>query len=188
MFQTTNPMHIAPQALSATDPSSHEYIEMVPLDLNQLVSTEASSLSHWSSLPTADLTVNSVHSDKWTQDMLINEPGENPQTPAATSLTFSHPDPVLATITSSTVSCPPSVSVQQPGEFSQHSTACYVIPHIFSSSRNQHPAGYSCAMCCIRHHSNLICRFFFFFLKSIYVCLRVQNPMWHFRDVHDSIA
>jgi len=157
-FQTTNPVHIPPQAPSVTGPSSHEYIEMVPLDLNQLASTEASGLSRRSSLPTADLTVNSVRSNEWTPDMLINESGENPQTPAATSLTFSHPDPVLATITSSTVSCPPSVSVQQPGEFSQHPTACYVIAHIFSSSRHQHPAGYSRTMCCIRHHSNLVCR------------------------------
>ena len=27
--------------------------------------------------------------------------------------------------------------------------------------------------------------FFFFFLESIYVRLGVQNPMWHFEDVHD---
>ena len=157
-FQTTDPVHIPPQAPSVTDPSSHEYIEMVPLDPNRLVSTEASGLSRRSSLPTADLTVNSVRSDERTPDMLINEFGENPQTPAATSLTFSHPDPVLATVTSSTVSRPPSVSVQQPGEISQHSTACYVIAHIVSSSRHQHPAGYSRAMCCIRHRSNLVCR------------------------------
>ena len=30
--------------------------------------------------------------------------------------------------------------------------------------------------------------FFFFFWDSIYVHLGVQNPMWHFRDVHDSNA
>ena len=159
-FQTTDPVHIVPQAPSVTDPSPHECIEMVPPNLNRLVSTDASGLALRSSLPTADLTINTVRSDERTPDILVNESGENPQTPAATAFTFPHPDPVLGTVTSSTVSRPPSVSVQQPGEFSQHSTACYVIPHIFSSSRRQQPAGYSRAMCCIRYHPNLVYRLY----------------------------
>ena len=150
-FKTTDPVHIVPRAPSVTDPSSHGYIEMVPLDLNRLVSTEASGLSR-----TADLTVNSVRSDERTPDMPINESGENPQTPAVTSFTFPHPDPVLATVTSSTVSCPPSVSVRQPGEFPRHTTTYYVIPYVFSSSRHRQPAGYNRAICCIRHHPNLV--------------------------------
>jgi len=90
-FQATDPVHIAPQAPSVTDPSTREYVEMVPLDLNRLVSTEASGLSRQSSLSTAYHTANSVRIDERTQDMLINESGENPQTPAATSFTFPHP-------------------------------------------------------------------------------------------------
>ena len=113
----SDPVHIVPQAPSVTDPSSHERIEMVPLDLNRLVSTEASGLSRGSSLPTADLTVNFIRSDERTPDVFINDSGENPRTPAATSFTFPPPDPVLVTATSSGVPCLPSFSVQQPGEF-----------------------------------------------------------------------
>ena len=113
-FKATDPVHIAPQAPSVTDPSSHECIEMAPLDPTQLVSTEVSSLTLQSLLPTAGLTVNSVRSDERTPDRLISQSGENPRTPAATSFTFPHSDPVLVTVTSSSV--PPSVSVQQPGE------------------------------------------------------------------------
>ena len=116
-FETTDPVHIVLGAPSVTDPSNHDCIEVMPLDLNRLVSTEPPRLSRQSSLPTADLTVNSVRSDGRIPDMFINQSGENPQTPAATSFTFPHSDPVLVTVTSSSVPCLPSVSVQQSGEF-----------------------------------------------------------------------
>ena len=112
-----DPVHVVPQAPSVTDPSSHGRIEMVPLDMNRPVSTEASGLSRRSSLPTADLAVNSIRSDGRTPDIFINDSGENPRTPAATSFTFPPSDPVLVTLTSSDVPCPPSFSVNQPGEF-----------------------------------------------------------------------
>ena len=125
-----DPVHIVPQAPSITDPSSHGRIEMVPLGLNRLVSTEASGLSCRSSLPTADLTVNSVCSDERTPDMFINDSGEHPRTPAATSFTFPHSDPVLVTATSSSVPGPSSVSVQQPGAVPRHPTTYYIIPYV----------------------------------------------------------
>jgi len=103
---------------------------MVPLDLNWLVATESSGLSRELWLPTAERTANSVRGDERRLDRPINESGGNLQTPAATSFTVPHPDPVLVTVTSPTVPRLPSVSVQQPGEFPRHSTAYYVIPYV----------------------------------------------------------
>jgi hypothetical protein len=103
---------------------------MVPLDLNRLISTEASGLSRQSSLSTANHTANSVRIDERTPDILINESGENPHTPATTSFTSPYPDPVLVTVTSSTVPRPPSVSAQQPGEFPDTPQLTTVIPNI----------------------------------------------------------
>ena len=155
-LQATGPVHITPQAPSVTDASTNECIGMVPLNLNWLVATDASGLSHELWLPTAKLTANSVCGDERRLDRPINESGESPQTPATTSFTFPHLGPVLVTVVSPTVPRLPSVSVQQPGEFPRHSTAYYVVPYVFSPPRHQQPAGYSHAMCCIRHQSNLV--------------------------------
>ena len=157
-LRATDPVHIAPPAPSVTDASTRECIGMVPLDLNRFVSTEVPGLSRELWLPTAELAADSVRSDERRPGMPINESGENPQTPAATSFTFPHPDPVLVTVASSHVPRPHSVSVQPPGDFPRHPTTYNVIPYVFSSPRHRQPAGYSRAICCIRHPPNLVYR------------------------------
>jgi len=89
----TDSVHIAPQVTSDTTPSVHESVPTVNLDLNP------------------DISMEDTH-------LLIDEMGEYAQTSSATLLTHSHPEPVPATVTSSIVAHPPTVSVEQHGAFS----------------------------------------------------------------------
>jgi hypothetical protein len=105
--QITNFAQIAPQATSATLAPVHEIFDRAPLDPTPLLSVEASHVSCQSSLPP----------DKPTVEMPTKQMGETSQTPAATSLTFSHLGPLPVSVTPSNVPHPPSVSVQQLGDF-----------------------------------------------------------------------
>jgi len=88
--QITNLAQAAPQATSATLTSVHGFFDRAPLDPNQLHSVEASHVSCQSSLPSTDLSANTV--------------------------LFPHLSPLPVTVTASNVPHPPSVSVQQLGD------------------------------------------------------------------------
>jgi len=117
----SNPVHGPPQA---TVPSIHEFMQTFGPDLNRLVSNLSmlvSLLSDQSSLSSANLTTKFGRNDEPTPDIGIKV--QSSQTPTATLLTgtfHQHPqvDPVPVTVTPSIIAHPPSVSVEQQGEFS----------------------------------------------------------------------
>ncbi len=111
---TTDPVHIPPHVTSVTVPSVHESSQTVSLGSNRVASTEIFHLLPESSPSTANLTTNTVHNES-TPDIPINDIGE---TSTVTLFTSPNPDPLPITVTSFTVPHPPSVSVEQQGDFS----------------------------------------------------------------------
>jgi hypothetical protein len=103
---------------------AQEFVQTFGPDLNRLVSnleTLVSLLSSQSSLSTANLTTKIRPNDEPTPDICIKV--QSSQTPIVTLLTgtfHQHPqvDPVPVTVTPSIIAHPPSVSVEQQGEFS----------------------------------------------------------------------
>jgi hypothetical protein len=114
---TTDPVHIPPHVTSVTVPSVHESSQIVSLDSNRAASTEIFHLLPESSPSTANLTTNIVHNES-TPDIPINDIGE---TSTVTLFTSPNPDPLPITVTSFTVPHPPSVFVEQQGDFSDNS-------------------------------------------------------------------
>jgi hypothetical protein len=111
-------LHIAPQVTSDTAHSIHESLQTGTLDINRLVSMEVSHFSPESLLSTTDPTANIGHDNEPTPDIPVAQVGEISHIPTATLLTFPHPNPVPVVVTPSTTPHPPSVSVEQPGDFS----------------------------------------------------------------------
>jgi len=151
-------LDIAPQVTSDTAHSIHESLQTVTLDRNQLVSTEVPHLSPESLLSTTDPTPNIGHNDEPTPNIPVTQVGEISHIPTATSPGFPHPNPVPVVVTPSTAPHPPSVSVEQRGDFSDapQPISSNLEPYSVSSSRSQHAAGFNRATCSIRHHSSLV--------------------------------
>jgi hypothetical protein len=101
-------------------------------------------------LSTANLTTKIGRND---------EPTPDPPTTSFLTGTFpQHSDPVLVTVTPSTVAHPPSVSVEQQGEFSKTPPTYYLEPYVVHSldpdpNKRQE---YNRVTCRIRHHSRLV--------------------------------
>jgi len=147
-------VHTPPQVPSVTVLAIHESIQTVTtLDLNRLVSMEVSHPSPEPSLSTANLTTNIVRNE-WTPDIPINEMEETSETPATTLFASPHPTTIPAAIAPSVVPRPPSVSVEQPGDFPDI-LQLITLSLTFSHPRQQHTAGYSDATCYIGHLPNL---------------------------------
>jgi hypothetical protein len=118
-------LDIAPQVTSDTAHSIHESLQTVTLDRNQLISTEVSHFSPESLLSTTDPIPNIGHNDEPTPDIPVTQVGQISHIPTATLLTFPHPNPAPVVVTPSTTPHPPSVSVEQPGDFSDTPRRCH---------------------------------------------------------------
>ena len=108
---TALPEPLSPRPKVIADPSIHERTEMTALDLSPLTSRKVSHHSRQPSLSTTDV----VYAEQPTRVIMVTGRRAS-QAGTETLHTLSHPDPVPVTVTPSTVSHPPSISVRRPGD------------------------------------------------------------------------